>query len=310
MPRGLTKAVIETKRAFWSMVGGSVDFSPQPLGRHIDPHGIAGYYSDLSGKTKHSPEEMRGTEYDWVIPVAQVALGFWERRLDGEDTEADFLSAVEWLLTHSSEEELGLVWRTWFPVPKYGLEPGWSSAMGQGQAISVLLRAHRLSGEERYLELAEKALGPLLVPVSGGGLQSEIDGVAVLEEYPTQKPCGVLNGWIFALWGVHELSLVGERPEAAELFERSAAGVVRLLPRYDVGWWSCYSLYDYGRPDLAKPFYQQLHPVMLEGLELITGAPELGEYARRWRRQRTRLATARVAVDKLSFRASRALRSN
>jgi hypothetical protein len=85
--------------------------------------------------------------------------------------------------------------------------------------------------------------------------------------------------------------------------------LIDLLPRYDVGWWSRYSLYDHGRPDLAKPFYQRLHPVMLEGLELITHDPSLGEFARRWRAQMTRFSTARAGVDKVYFRVARALHS-
>lgn len=304
--RGFAKGV---SRSFWSMVGGSVDFSPQPLGRRVDPDGIAGYYSDLTGKTRMSIEEFPGTEYDWCIPIAQFALGQWERRLAGADADAEFRAAVDLLLSRSSDEGSAVVWRNGIAVPKYGLSPGWISGMGQGQAISVLLRAHQLTGERHYLEIAERALQPLLVPVAEGGAQREIDGATVLEEYPTPKPCAVLNGWIFALWGVHELSLVSERDDAGRLFERSAAGVVQLLPSYDVGWWSRYSLYDYGRPDLAKPFYQQLHPAMLEGLGLITKDPMLAAYADRWRAQRTRLAYARVAVDKLAFRFSRGRRS-
>ncbi len=305
----LQNLVTYGRRSFWSMVGGSIDFSPQPLGRHVDPQGIAGYYSDLSGKTRMSVAEIRDTDYNWVIPIAQFALGHWERHLAGADSEAEFRSAVELLLAQVSWEGPAAVWHNDIAVPKYGLRPGWISAMGQGQAISVLLRAHLLTGDLQYLEIAEGALQPLLTPVAEGGAQREIDGVTVLEEYPTEKPCAVLNGWIFALWGVHELSLVSKRPEAGRLFARSAAGVVRLLPRFDVGWWSLYSLYDHGRPDLAKPFYQDLHPVMLEGLELITGDPALGDYARRWRRQRTRLAYARVTVDKLAFRLSRGRRT-
>jgi heparosan-N-sulfate-glucuronate 5-epimerase len=308
-PDPIRKIINGARRSFWSMVGGSVDFSPQPLGLRVDPHGIAGYYSDLSGKTRMSIAEFPGSEYDWCIPIAQFALGNWERHLAGDGTEAQFRAAVELLLSRSSEEGSAVVWRNGIAVPKYGLSPGWISAMGQGQAISVLLRAHLLTGERHYLEIAERALQPLLVQVADGGSQRQIGGVTVLEEYPTEKPCAVLNGWIFALWGVHELSLVSSQGDAGRLFERSAAGVVELLPRYDVGWWSRYSLYDYGRPDLAKPFYQQLHPVMLEGLGLITGNPVLTAYADRWRNQRTRLAYARVAVDKLAFRFSRGRRS-
>ena len=155
------KAAVDAKRAVLSMVGHGVDFSPQPLGRHIDPQGIAGYYCDLRGKTRRVEAKMRGSEYDWIIPIAQYALGLWERRLDGESLSDEFMAAVGWLLERSTEEEIGLVWRTGLAVPKYDLVPGWISAMGQGQAISTLVRAHVLTGEDHYLDLARQAFGPL-----------------------------------------------------------------------------------------------------------------------------------------------------
>jgi heparosan-N-sulfate-glucuronate 5-epimerase len=303
----------ELSSGWAATIGRTVDFAPQPLGRQIEPDGLGGYYCDLRHKTRHPaagmPVEGFGGPEDWVIPIAQEALGYWELRTEGEPVESEFLGLAEVLLENREPGAGGCVWRTDFAVPKYGLGPGWISAMAQGQAISVLLRAHRLSGEERYLEAAREALPPLQTPVSEGGTQSTLDGVTVLEEYPTPRPSAVLNGWIFALWGVHELANVTGEPAARELFQRSAAGLVELLPRYDIGWWSLYSLYDHGRPDLAKPFYQRLHPEMLEGLALITGAEPLRAYARRWRAQDTHLAVARATADKLVFRAARALSS-
>jgi N-acetylglucosaminyldiphosphoundecaprenol N-acetyl-beta-D-mannosaminyltransferase len=307
-PGAIERRAIKAKRGFWSLVGGSIDFRPQPLGLHIDPDGLAGYYSDLRGKTGFSYADMVGNEYEWVIPMAQAALGNWELRLEGGDTSDEFLRFADWLLSNGVEGAGGIVWRTDMAVPKYGLEPGWISAMGQGQAISVLLRAHALTGQDAYVDTARAALEPLLTPVADGGVLSSLDGVPVLEEYPTEGTSAVLNGWIFALWGVHELATVTGEERARTLFRDSAEGLTRLLPRYDTGWWSLYSLYEHGGArDLAKPFYQRLHPVMLEGLALITGAPELRHYAERWRRQDTRSATIRAAADKVLFRARREL---
>jgi hypothetical protein len=297
---------------YWAIAGRGIDFSPQPLGRHIDPRGIAGYYSDLRHKTIGTidglPVDGFGEVNDWVIEIAQAALGFWERRIEGEDVDREFLFLADWLVEHRSEEADGVVWRIDLPVPKYGQEPGWISAMGQGQAISVLLRAHSLSGHDEYLDIARRALPALRRPVAEGGTQSIVDGHPVLEEYPTEPPCAVLNGWIFALFGVHELAIATDDAAARDLFERSARGVVELLPRYDNGWWSLYSLYDHGRPDLAKPFYQRLHPELLEALALLHSAPRLEDYARRWRAQDTGLGVARASFDKLVFRLYRALR--
>jgi hypothetical protein len=181
--------------------------------------------------------------------------------------------------------------------------------MAQGQAISVLLRAHLLSGSVGYAEAAAEALAPLTTPVPEGGAMTEIEGLPVLEEYPTAAPSAVLNGWIFALLGVHELATACEDAEARALFDASAAGLVELLPRYDVGWWSLYSLAQHGgRPDLAKPFYQRLHPVLLEALHLLHPSPALAHYAERWRRQLRWPNIARASLDKVVFRINRELR--
>ncbi len=104
------------------------------------------------------------------------------------------------------------------------------------------------------------------------------------------------------------MATVTEDVETKQLFERSSKGLVELLPRYDIGWWSLYSLYDHGSPDLAKPFYQRLHPVLLDGLGLITAAPELAAFAQRWRDQDTRAGVARASLNKVRFRLARGFR--
>jgi heparosan-N-sulfate-glucuronate 5-epimerase len=240
-----------------------------------------------------------------VISVAQAALGYWELLLEGKETAREFLRLADWLVDNAEPGPVGVVWRMKLPQKKYGLKPGWATAMGQGEAISVLLRAHAMSGAEHYLALARAAFEPLTLDVADGGLSRRVDGQTVLEEYPSDRPCAVLNGWIFAVLGVHELVNVTGDARARRIRDESASGVVALLPRYDAGWWSLYSLYDHGRPDLAKPFYQRLHPVMLDALHLARPDPALPRMARRWEAQITRLALARVAVDKLLFRLHR-----
>jgi heparosan-N-sulfate-glucuronate 5-epimerase len=305
----MRRVLREISGGYAAVVGRSVDFMPQPLGRHIDPQGLGGYYCDLRHKATETadvlPRDGFGDPDWWVIPIAQSALGYWELRLEGQDADEPFLVLADWLLAHAEPGAGGVVWRTDKHLRKYGLAPGWASGMAQGQAASVLLRAHALTGRDAYLETALAAFPPLTLPVSAGGLQSEIDGVTVLEEYPTERPAAILNGWIFALFGVHELGTVAGVAEARELFERSAAGLVSLLPRYDNGWWSLYSLYDHGSPDLAKPFYQRLHPVMLDALALLHPAPELTSYADRWRDQLTKPAIARASLNKIGFRLRR-----
>jgi hypothetical protein len=313
MEHALRRALAEVKLGYDSLVGRGVAFQHQPLGRHIDPAGLGGYYCDFRHKAKDAsryadgiPRDALGQRADWPIPVAQAALGYWELRLEGHDVDGPFLALADWLVEHAIPAGGGLLWPCDVPMPKYGLSPGWPSAVAQSEAISVLLRAEALSGRECYAEAARAGLAPLLLSVTSGGVARELDGQLVLEEYPSAAPAAVLNGWIVALLGVHELATVTGDERARTLFARSLSGLMTLLPRYDVGWWSLYSLYDHGRPDLAKPFYQRLHPVLLDALGLVHPDPRLPQTARRWEAQVTPMALARVAVDKALFRAWRA----
>jgi heparosan-N-sulfate-glucuronate 5-epimerase len=321
LPTVLRSAVRRTRRVAASVRFGANDvlgrgpvFGPQPLGRHVDASGLRGYYCDFRHKaliaSRHpAPFTDRGPVstpfYPAVIPVAQTALGYWELLLEGHDTQRRFLSLADWLVRDAvpGPAGRGAVWKTPLPIAKYGLESPWASAMGQSEAISVLLRAQDLTGAPHYLELAQAALEPMTIDVADGGLCRRIDGRLVLEEYPTEKPCAVLNGWIFALFGLHELAVAAGDKRAAALLAESTDGLLALLHRYDAGWWSIYSLYPHRRTDLAKPFYQRLHPVLLDALHLIRPDPRLPAMARRWEGQLTTASLTRVIADKLVFRA-------
>ena len=309
MPAGLktttpTRLLSVVRDGVDDVLGRGAVFGAQPLGRHIDPAGVRGYYCDFRRKSlQHLADP--GFFADFVIPVAQTALGHWERMLEGEDLRDAFMDRVGWLVRRAepAPDGAGLVWRCDLPMHKYELGPGWISAMGQSEAISVLLRAHQLTGDEHYVELAGAAFEPLTRDVTEGGAARRIDGHLVLEEYATVKPAAILNGWVFALFGVHELAVATGNERARSLFAESVAGLLALLPRYDIGWWSLYSLYDHdGRADLAKPFYQRLHPVLLTALDQLHPDPGFALMADRWRGQLGALPVARNVAAKIAFR--------
>jgi len=305
-----------TSSTLGAYLGIGTDFQPQRAGTHVDPNGIAGYHCDFRHKAS-AEEEVAGGWLDavlrgapWWSPmmVTQAALGYYERHLDGEDTAERFLTLADWLLRYGEDGPLGLAWRHDYPVAKYGLTPGWHSGMTQGEGISVLLRAHLLSGEPRFRDGARAAFVPFQTETPDGGVVRTLDRELVVEEYPAAEPTAVLNGWIFGLLGLHELALVDDGTDVAETLARTLEGLLALLPRFDVGWWSCYSLGDHGRPDLAKPFYQRLHVVLLDALDAVSPDPRFQATARRWEAQVTPLAMARIGVDKIVFRATRAVR--
>lgn len=302
-----TGGALRSARSAWhSVAGGGPDFTHQGPDPRWAPEALEGYWCDLRHKARRAaefadgvPRDGAGRRIDWVIPVAQAALGAWQLRADGDPgAEDQFLALARRLRAGGERRGAGLAWPIAVPVEKYALRPGWVSAMGQGEVVSVFLRAQALTSDIAWRDAARAAFAPLKVPVAEGGVQREWQGALVLEEYPTPEPTAVLNGWIFALAGAWELG-----DDGRDVFHRSVDGLLTLLSRYDVGWWSLYSLRSHGaRPDLAKPFYQRLHPVLLDALGRVVDDPRLPATAARWRAQLTTVSVARAAGDKLAFR--------
>lgn len=262
-------------------------YEPQPLGTRFGTDHVRGYYLDLSAKTTASTADAP----ERLVPagLAQLALGWWERSLGGEERAvAAFDSACELLLDRAVSQGDALVWPYDVAVPKYGLQPPWFSAMAQGQIASVLVRAGAA-------EAALAALRPLLERSEPFVVEREAG--PVLEEAPTRPPSCVLNGWIYALWGVRDVAVGLGSAEAGRLFDESLQALLATLHEYDTGWWSRYSLWADGR-DLAKPFYHRIHVAQLEALHALTGIPELAAVARRWRGYDTRTGAARAVLAK------------
>jgi hypothetical protein len=218
------------------------------------------------------------------VQIAQRALGWWERYLDGDPRAADtFLGLASDLKSAAVLGDRGeLLWPYRIDFPKYGLRAPWLSAMAQAQAASVFVRTATLAALTEYKDAAARAILPLTRPRLRERLVVELEEGPVLEEYPSSPHSHVLNGWIYALWGVYDVAMALNDARAGELFERSSAAFAARIHRYDLGWWSLYSLYGKRRLDLAKPFYHRLHVTQLEALASIVGEPSLLDRSKRW----------------------------
>ena len=288
-------------------------YERQPLNVQASYERVDGYFVDLRLKALSSDRPRVNARGDVTSPgptlLAQRALGFYDRHLSGEGQAAErVLDAVRMLLERGSYRDRALVWEYTTPVPKYGLRPPWRSCMAQGQGASALLRAYLLTGDEAYVEAALAAVGALTAK-EAELVACEPEG-PVLQECVTSPPSHILNGWIYALWGVWEVAvLVGDRA-SSDLFDRSVAALAALVPSYDTGWWSRYSLYSPLAPDVAKPFYHRIHVVQLQAMHRLTGATVFGEVAGRFAAYDRALHRARaVAVGgaRVLFRRARAV---
>lgn len=244
----------------------------QGVGKHFLPGHLAGYYNDLSGKIDwRGPVDNRGLPVVRVpggkmahLPTVliQKGLGHWEAWLSSgkqsmQHWEA-FLQLTQWAL--GAQDESG-GWKVW--PPYFGSATPYS-AMTQGEGISLFVRAYSVTGEQKYLEGARRALTLIITPIDKGGTNWLSPAGLVLEEKPFEIPKTILNGWIFALYGLYDLTIIDGDRKAREASEATLKALIAYLDRYNAGFWSFYDT----SGTLASPFYHRLHIAQLEALEL------------------------------------------
>jgi hypothetical protein len=156
--------------------------------------------------------------------------------------------------------------------------------MAQGEAISALLRAERLEPGNGYAEAAQRAAKPFEVEIAEGGVVWRDGADVFFEEIANEHAPHVLNGCIYALWGIWELwKLTGDR-DLERIVQACVATLVRWLPRFDTGWWTRYSLLRSAddRPHVATLKYHQFHIAQMHVLSAMFGEPAFEDAARRW----------------------------
>ncbi|XP_047219164.1 D-glucuronyl C5-epimerase B isoform X2 [Girardinichthys multiradiatus] len=204
---------------------------------------------------------------------------------------AAFFAASNWLARHQDE-------RGGWPIMvtrKLGegfrpLEPGWYSAMAQGQAMSTLVRAYLLTKNQAYLNAALRAVGPYKVPSAQHGVKAVfMNKYDWYEEYPTTPSSFVLNGFIYSLLGLYDVAeTAGEilGREAGQLFSRGMDSLKAMLPLFDTGSGSIYDLRHYmlgTAPNLARWDYHTTHINQLQLLASIDNAPIFRDVVKRWK---------------------------
>jgi heparosan-N-sulfate-glucuronate 5-epimerase len=218
------------------------------------------------------------------------------------------LKAADWLAANLEQNVQGLwVWNHHFDWDyRDPLEAPWYSGLAQAQGISLLLRAHihaRSDGCE-YLRAAEKAFIPLTRPIAEGGVLFEDDNKDLwIEEYLVNPPTHILNGFIWALWGVFDFWLAQRDASAKAIFDRGVETLLRNLARFDTGYWSLYEQSGTRLKMLASPFYHRLHIVQLSVMFKLTGDSRFAAVAEKWEKYSQRRANrTRALVEKSVFK--------
>src|SRR5271167_761549 len=232
-----------------------------------------------------------GLQYN-PIAIAQWGLGnynlFCQNQNDARKKK--FLAASDWLCAHIQMNSHGAwVWNHHFDWEyRSPLKAPWYSALAQGQGISLLVRAYRETNAAAYLEAAERAFASFLRSTNDGGVTfTDPSGNLWFEEYIVSPPTHILNGFIWAAWGVHDYFLATESRVARNLFEEATRTLRANLSRYDLGFWSLYEQTGHAEsatlfPMIASPFYHRLHVVQLRVMHRLTGDEIFARFADKW----------------------------
>jgi heparosan-N-sulfate-glucuronate 5-epimerase len=165
------------------------------------------------------------------------------------------------------------------------LKAPWASAMAQGQAISLLSRVYYKTHDKKYLDVANKALLPLIQRVEDGGLTAYFHGYPYYEEYPTNPPSYTLNGFMFTLIGLYDLSRVDPKSDAKRLYKKGYETLIYVLPYYEMGKISAYHLGHMTNPPRAvhiSESYHKIHITLLDALNSVKPNKTLQHYRDLW----------------------------
>jgi heparosan-N-sulfate-glucuronate 5-epimerase len=257
-----------------------------PVGQHIDAEAVRGYPIDMS--VKADSQDIRSATvappHGLHVVSTQYGLGCYERWLSGDGEE--WLQAAVDVARHLvaiQEDDGSWLHRIDYPHT-FPLTAPWRSAMAQGEAASLLVRVHQETGEPQFASAAVAALSPMYKLRSHGGVAAPLEGDVWLEEYPTDPPSYVLNGAIFALWGLRDVAVGLDDPAARAGFATGVNTLAANLWRFDTGWWSLYSLYPHPVRNVASSFYHDLHINQLAAMQLLAPRSEFASTQAQWQR--------------------------
>ena len=248
-----------------------------------------------------------GRQYN-PIAIAQWGLGNYNSfsQSGDEKQQQKFLAASDWLRHHLKANAHGVwVWNHYFDWEyRSRLKSPWYSGLAQGQGISLLVRAHRATGRAEYLQAARRAFESFCKSTDGGGVTfRDPEGNIWFEEYMVSPPTHILNGFIWATWGVYDYFLATGDTRAKELFEQAVQTLRLNLSRYDLGFWSLYEQSGTMLPMIASPFYHRLHIVQLRVMHRLTGDSVFARFADKWEAYgRSRSKRTRALCCKAAFK--------
>lgn len=241
--------------------------------------------------------------------TAREALAHWNAFLaGGAHAEREAFLAGAQVIWQSAAEAPGGAAGWLLPIGPAN-RPRLSASM-QGLTISVLVRAHALTGDAQLLRLAQLAARTVERDIFDGGVSAPLARVGELPQDVASYPANHgLAGIVLVLLGLRDLAMVDST--VAPLRDRVASVFQRALPVYDLGHGIRDTLTAWDYADAAA---HRLCLALLRGLGEATGDEVYLATATRWARYprafpalRRRLAGMRAGVSRAAWAVARGL---
>ncbi len=270
------------------------------VGENITPDKFGSYYMTFYDKANYAgPKDENGIIlFDYYfdigrqynpLAVAQHGLGHYNLYLKTKNQKHldNAVIQANWLVDNLENNQFDLpVWKHKFRwhYKKY-LAPGWFSAHSQGTGISLLARIYQETKDKKYLEASKKAFLSMDTLIDNGGVKFIDENNNVwLEEYLIEPPTHILNGFLWALWGVWDYYLLTKDKKALRLWNDCIETLKKNLPKYDIGFWSLYDQSKQMLKMIASHFYHSLHVVQLKATFILSNEPVFDIYYKKWDR--------------------------
>jgi len=277
-------SIYNIKKWTLMMTGKSVLHVNQDIGKSFSTTEIKGYYNNLTEKVTMAPELLEndslpllkienGDKVEFPVAIFQYGLGAYDLYLKSKDEKYrnKLLQCCQWAITN---QKANGAWSNFFyiyPDHPYG-------AMCQGEGASLLLRGYSETKDKGYMSAAIMAIDFMLRSVDEGGCSFYKENDLILLEY-THLPA-VMNGWIFALFGLFDITLLPDvDAKYKKAFIQSLNSLKVCLPEFTNSYWSMYDLCG----KIASPFYHNLHIAQMEALYEMSGEALFKKYADRWK---------------------------
>lgn len=273
------------KRWMNMFLGKSTFHVEQGKGKCYSLTEVKGYYNDLTKKVNDNtlvdsngiPKNITiaGVEAYFPITIFQYALGLYDLYLseNNKDYLDRFLNIAEWAIKNQKNDGM---WDCMGTLKDTAHKT--QSSMCQSEGTSVLIRAFIETKDERYRNYGFKAIDFMIKDVIEGGTCRYDEYGPIFEEYVSDYNLSVLNGWIFSIFGLYDLTLVCEDEKYKEILNKSVNLMADNLKKYDRKFWSNYDL----KGTIASPAYHDLHIKQLWLLYEMFNIEEFKIYALKW----------------------------